>query len=92
MPKFLIEVPHEKERVACARAVKIFLETGSHWLTNAEWGCMDGDHRAWMIVDVENKDDAKSILPPFYRPQATIVQLNRFSLDYIMEIIGQHGK
>jgi hypothetical protein len=91
MPKYLIEVPHEKEEVACARAVKIFLETGSHWLTNAEWGCMDGDHRAWMIVDVGNRDEAKAILPPFYRPQARIVQLNRFSLDFIDQILSRHG-
>lgn len=91
MPKFLIEVPHEKETIACARAVKIFLETGSHWLTNAEWGCGDNDHRAWMIVDVANKEEAKAILPPFYRPRATIVQLNRFEIKEIEEIIGRHG-
>ena len=29
MPRFLIEVPHESEVVACARAVKVLLEDGS---------------------------------------------------------------
>jgi len=37
MPRFLIEVPHESEVVACARVVQIFLTSGSHFLTNAEW-------------------------------------------------------
>jgi len=46
MPRFLIEVPHEEETVACARAVKIFLESGSHFLTQADWGCKDGEHEA----------------------------------------------
>lgn len=38
MARFLIEVPHEPEAVACARAVEIFLRTGSHFLTHADWG------------------------------------------------------
>ena len=38
MTRFLIEVPHEAERVACARVVEVFLKTGSHFLTHADWG------------------------------------------------------
>jgi hypothetical protein len=36
MARFLIEVPHESDTVACAHAVRVFLETGSHFLTNAD--------------------------------------------------------
>ena len=39
MPKFLIEVAHEPEVIACARVVEVFLKSGSHFLTNADWGC-----------------------------------------------------
>ena len=38
MARFLIEVPHEPELVACAWAVEILLKTGSHFLTHADWG------------------------------------------------------
>jgi hypothetical protein len=38
MARFLIEVPHKAEPVACTRAVQIFLNTGSHFLTHADWG------------------------------------------------------
>ena len=31
MPKFLVEVPHADTPLACARIVKTFLETGSHY-------------------------------------------------------------
>ena len=36
MPQFLIEVPHPEEALACARIVKVFLSTGSHFLTHAD--------------------------------------------------------
>jgi hypothetical protein len=90
MARFLIEVPHEADVIACTHAVEIFLKTGSHFLTNADWGCKDGDHRAWLIVDVDSKDAARSILPPAYRSEARIVQLNEFSMAEIEEIRRQH--
>ena len=90
MPRFLIEVPHEEEVVACAHVVEIFLKTGSHFLTNADWGCKDGDHRAWIVVDVDSKEQARSILPPAYRSQARIVQLNKFTMEEIDEIRRHH--
>src|SRR5215831_20794960 len=76
MPRFLIEVPHEAETVSCARAIQVLLSTGSHYVTNADFGCMDGDHKGWLIVEVDNRDEARAILPPIYRSQAKIVQLN----------------
>jgi hypothetical protein len=90
MAKFLIEVPHESERMACARAVQIFLNTGSHFMTHADWGCTDGEHKAWIVVDVENKDEARAILPPAYREQAKITRLNAFGLDEVNDILARH--
>jgi len=89
MAKFLIEVPHEEEHVACARVVQIFLNTGSHFLTHADWGCMDGEHKAWIVADVENKAEARSILPPPLRAQAKITRLNYFTIEQIDEILRQ---
>jgi hypothetical protein len=90
MARFLIEVPHEEEIIACAHVVEIFLKTGSHFLTNADWGCKDGVHKAWIIVDVDSKDQARSILPPAYRSQASIVQLNKFTMEEIEDIRRHH--
>ena len=92
MAKFLIEVPHEEEHLACARVVEIFLKTGSHFLTHADWGCMDGEHKAWIVADVETKDEARSILPPAFRSQAKIVKLNYFTIDEIDEVLRQHQR
>ena len=90
MPKFLIEVPHEAETLACARVVQVFLATGSHFLTNAEWGCADGVHSAWIIVDVDTKDEARAIVPPAFRSDARIVKLTRFRMDQIEATIRRH--
>ncbi len=90
MAKFLIEVPHEKEVVACARAIQIFLTSGSHFLTHADWGCMDQEHKAWIIVDVDSKDEARLIVPPAFRSQAKIVRLNTYTMEEIDEILRRH--
>jgi hypothetical protein len=38
MPRFLIEVIHENRKESCDQAVRAFLATGSHFMTNADWG------------------------------------------------------
>ena len=90
MSKFLIEVPHEGERLACLRAVQAFLSSGSHFVANADWGCRDGDHRAWIVVDVGSKEEAMAIVPPIYRSQAKIIALNRFTLREIESMFSEH--
>jgi hypothetical protein len=90
MPRFLVEVPHEAETIACARAVKLLLETGSHFLTHADFGCEDGDHRAWIVVECDTKSEAKMMLPSTYRDGARIVGLNKFSLEEMNSLLKVH--
>lgn len=90
MGRFLIEVPHEENTAACARVVEIFLKTGSHFVTHTDWGCMDGEHKAWLIVEVDTKEEARTILPPAFRSHARIVGLNKFTMEQIDEILAQH--
>ncbi len=83
MPRFFIEVPHDSDRVACTKAVRIFLTSGSHFLTHADWGCFDGDHHAWLIVEAADKAEARAIVPPGFRAEARVVQLNKFEMDKV---------
>jgi hypothetical protein len=92
MARFLVEVPHESEVVACARANKILLETGSHFLTHADFGCNDGVHKAWIVVDVSSKEEARNTLPPAYRRQATVVGLTKFGIKELDELIRHHQR
>ena len=90
MDRFLIELHHEEKTIECAKVVNVFLQTGSHFLTNTEWGCKDGDHRSWLIVEVESKEEARQILPPAFRSQANVIKLNKFNLEEVQEILQQH--
>jgi hypothetical protein len=90
MKKFLIEVPHGADKDACNQAIQVFRQTGSHFLTHAEWGCADGEHKAWIIVDVESKDEARFIIPPLYRSSAKITELTTFTAKDILETDNYH--
>ena len=91
MARFLIEVPHDNEAAECARAAEMFLRTGSHFLTRADWGCMDGEHKAWIIVELDTKEEARGIVPPAFRSRARVVQLNSFTLEQVGELRRHHG-
>jgi hypothetical protein len=90
MSRFLIEVPHDEKKEECARVVHFFLNTGSHFLTHADWGCMDGEHKAWIIAEAGSKEEAREIVPPNFRAQAKIVGLNKFTMEEIENIMSHH--
>jgi len=92
MARFLIEVPHDEDPGECARAVQFFLTTGSHFMTHADWGCSDGVHKAFIIVEADSKDEARNFIPRVFHSQATIVQLNKFTIEEIDEVLRQERK
>ena len=92
MPRFLIEVAHSANPIECARVVQVFLETGSHFLAQADWGCADGVHSAYMVVDVADKHEALQIVPPAFHAKTTVVGLNRFSMADIAPMLKTHPR
>ncbi len=90
MTRYLIEVPHEDSKEACLQAIRVFMETGSHFVTNADWGCSDHVHKAWIVADLENKEQALSLLPPLFRRVASVVALERFGPEDLRRSAGQH--
>ncbi len=91
MEKYLIEVPHESDRKACEHAIQVFQQSGSHFLSHAEWGCKDNEHKAWIIVEVENRAEAMLIVPPLFRHEAKIVRLVSFASQEMMEADMLHA-
>lgn len=91
MPRFLIEVSHRPDKLACIRVAEALARTGSHFLTRAEWGCSDGIHKAWLIAEVDCRGDALAIVPPDFRLDATVVRLDRFTMDRLEELRERHG-
>ena len=58
--------------------------------TNADWRCKDGENKAWIVVEVDSRDEARAIVPPVFRSQAKVVQLNAFSMEDIEDILRHH--
>ena len=91
MPRYLIEVEHEPDTRGCGAIVKTFLDTGSHYLSHAEWGCSDGVHKAWIIIEADSREQAAAVVPPFLRREAKVIRLSRFFTDEMGGILTSHG-
>jgi hypothetical protein len=90
MAKYFIEIPHSSEKLACLRSVSVLLSSGSHFLTNADWGCYDDNHKAWFFMDAESKEEALMVVPPAYRKDTIITRINKFKLAEVNEMLKHH--
>lgn len=71
--------------------MKVLLETGSHFITNACYGCMDNDHTARFIILMESKDGALMVVPPAYRQKTKVVRLTNFSREEVEKLLKYHS-
>jgi hypothetical protein len=88
MAKFLIEIPHSENTFECKQVIKLFVESGSHLLVNAHWGCKSGVHKSWFIHDFGSREEAIQSVPPFLRPSANIIELTTFTKSDIQQFAG----
>jgi hypothetical protein len=88
MATYLIEIPHSENTFECKQVIKLFVESGSHLLTNAYWGCRSGVHKSWFISDFESREEAIQIIPPFLRHSASIIELATFGKTDIQDFAG----
>lgn len=75
MERYLVISPHTPED--CAKAIKQIESVGS--LTRFDWGCRDGEHTGWVIVEADSKAEAMMVVPSVERPRAKVVKLVKFS-------------
>ena len=83
MPRFLIEIQHSSEYEGCVKSLNALMKHGSHLVTRADFGCEDGVHTGWLIVEVDSREEAQQIVPPQYRADSRIVQLRKWTLEQI---------
>jgi hypothetical protein len=90
MAQFLIETEHTPE--VCVRVLDGVVQAGAHWLTKTDWGCHDGVHKAWLVVDADSRDEAGHLIPPVFRQSALLVQLNKFTAEEIRQLHEKVGQ
>ncbi|MGK2863994.1 MAG: hypothetical protein ACSLE0_18830 [Chitinophagaceae bacterium] len=76
MDRFMVISGHTAED--CRRVVKYFAEFHAGYITHFEWGCKDGDHNAYAIIEAENHEQAILPVPPVFREKAKVIKLVRF--------------
>ncbi len=89
MPRYLIELPHEDDHTACVKALRAIEKYGAHLLTQADWGCKAGTHCAWLIAEVSSRDEAMQLVPPEFRQEARIIELNKFTCEEIASLVTE---
>jgi hypothetical protein len=90
MAKFIVEVSHSPDKIECLRTIQIFLSSGSHFLTHADWGCLDGEHKAWFVMEVDSKEEALRVVPSFYWKDTKITKLSKFNLTEVENLLKKH--
>jgi len=73
--RFLVISPHTAGD--CKQALKEVNATG--YITRFDWGCMDGDHTGWVVLEAETMQQALMVVPAMQRQKARAVKLIKFS-------------
>ena len=79
MKRFLVVSHHTGEE--CVKALKEALAIG--YLTHFDWGCKDGVHTGWAILEAEDKNQAMLSIPTFLRGKGQVVELTKFKADKV---------
>jgi hypothetical protein len=81
MERYLVESPHSAQD--CTYILEQVLALG--YLTHFEWGCLDGDHTGWAIVEAESAEQARMVVPTFAREKARVVRLVKFTREDLLK-------
>ncbi len=87
MARYLIEVRHSNDHDGCVRALDAISRHGSHLVTHADFGCGDGVHTGWLAVEVDDADEARQMIPPQYRNDASVVRLRKWTREEIEDMM-----
>jgi hypothetical protein len=75
MHRYLVVSPHTHEE--CTMAFKEVVNAG--YTTHFDWGCTDGDHTGWVVLEADNAKEALMIVPAFLRTKARAVKLAKIN-------------
>ena len=77
MVKYLIASRHNAED--CLRALDETLAKGPKSLERFVYGCKEGDHTGYAIVDVKSMSDALAMVPEFLQDDACLTKVDHFT-------------
>ena len=81
LTRFLVEVPHTIED--CLQALDETKALGNEKLMKWSWGCVTGDHTAYILVDAKNEAEALKWVPASETSKAKVMKLTVFTPEQI---------
>ncbi len=75
MDRYLIISPHTAQD--CKKIIQLVEAMG--YITHFDWGCKDGDHTAWAIIEADSKPEALLSVPSSHRHIARAVKIVKFT-------------
>ena len=88
MDRYLVILPHTMEE--CAKSLQQIEAIGT--ITHFDWGCKDGEHTGWVIIEAENKAEALMVVPTLQRNKARTIKLTKFSPEDVRGFHTQEMK
>lgn len=82
MERYLVETPHSENN--CIMLLDEVSAMG--YLHHFEWGCEDGVHSGWAIIEAESEEEALMVVPLIARDSARAVRLTKFSPEMVREL------
>jgi hypothetical protein len=82
MARFLIETPHREQD--CLNVIQLVHAQG--YLTHFDWGCMNGVHTGWAVIEADNELEARMAVPPLVRGQARIVKVTKLDAAMLAQV------
>jgi hypothetical protein len=76
MATFAIKAVHDAGHEDSRRMRDCLGRAGVHFLTHAKWGCSEGDHSAWLLVEADCEDDVRLMVPPVLRRSSTVIRIS----------------
>jgi hypothetical protein len=84
MSRYMVVTPHKDKE--CLKLVEWVQAQG--YLHQFDWGCGDGEHCGWAILEADDAEKAKLVVPPILREKARVFKLNKYKDE---DVIAAHS-
>ncbi len=74
MNRYMIVATHSD--ADCAAIVNQVIAAGFN--THVDWGCKDGEHTGWALVEADSHEQAMMFVPAIIRPKARAIKVVKF--------------
>lgn len=82
MDRYMVESPHNHGN--CTLVIKEVHAMG--YLHHFDWGCEDGVHIGWAVLEADSHEEALMVVPSLVRGEARAVRLVKYGSKVVSEM------